>query len=228
VIWLLALVVLALLLFFGLGRTLTGRRTRAWRRWAESRGLDFAAGPERRIGITYLEIPLLGSGRAVARNLAAGQWHGHEVHAFDVVVGPEAESASGTASRYTCVLVAAGLPLIPLCVRPREADLRAAAELGPEPITVGGGDFGEAYEVTAAEERWARQILHPELVARLLAGPRWRLELGGWSCLVAAPGRLEVERLDAALELAVGVLATISPAVRREILGEAADEPSGD
>ena len=66
-------------------------RTRRTQTFDPDQGLAFAAGPDLRIGITFLEIPLLGDGRAIARDRATGTWQGREVQAFDLMVATNCE-----------------------------------------------------------------------------------------------------------------------------------------
>jgi hypothetical protein len=217
---LLPLAALVLASIFLVGRALSRRRARALGSWAEARGLAFAPGTDRRVGITFLEMPLLGDGHASARHHVSGTWRGREVHVFDLVLGPGEDEATRRSSRYTCALARADLPLIPLCLQPREEGARPPAELGPEPVEFADPVFDEAFAVTAADARWARDLLHDAARRALLEGPRWRLELGGWWCLVAVPGRLEPARLEQALAMAADFLDIMPDAVRREILGD--------
>lgn len=224
--WLLPLAAGGLLLVFVVGRGMSLRRTRELRAWAEERGLEFMPGCDRHIGITFLEVPLVGNGRAGARNHATGEWQGRRVHAFDLVVGPDADDGVQGTSRHTCVLVKADLPLIPLCIRPRSGDGMPSAGLDDWPVVSVSASFDAAFHAASPDPGWARDLLHPQAIAGLLAQPGWRLDLGGWYCLVAAPGRLGADRLDEALTVARSFLDAIPETARREILGASPPGPS--
>ena len=226
--WLMPLVGGGLLLVFVVARGLSVRRTREVRAWAGQHGLEFVAGSDRRIGIAFLEIPLIGSGRTGARNHASGQWQGQEIHVFDLVVEPDTEDGRQSSSHHTCVLVKADLPLIPLCIVPWEHDADLSSDLGLEIVVSGLRAFADGFQVTATDPEWAHDILQPDVQAELLKHPRWRLELGGWYCLVAVPGRLAADRFEEPLALARAFLAAIPSAVRAQILGLPAPESSGD
>jgi hypothetical protein len=204
-VWIVAGVALAVVMVFVIGRGLASGRRRALRAWARERGLAFSAGPDRQAGITYLELPLLGSGPATARNTATGRWRDRDVRVFDVLVGPDREGEAA-ASRHTCALVAADRPLIPLCIRPVDLGDRAVADLGPNEVTLPDPAFAARYEVATTDAAWADQVLQPDLTAYLRSRPSWRVELGGAWCLVAAPGQLDPDQLDEALTTAAGVL----------------------
>ncbi len=222
--WLFLVLAVVLAAILVTGRILAHRRSRDMRAWAHRIGLDFEVGPDRRIGIRYLELNLLGDGGAVARNLCRGRWRGRDIEVFDLVRGPGEDDETTCRRPYTCVLVKADLPLIPLVVRPIEADERPGAILGYEQVAADSAAFDAAFQVESTDRKWAADLLHPRQQDWLLSRPRHRLELAGWSCLVAGCGRLEGEGLEELLITAAGFLDNIPDAARGEILGPGRDD----
>lgn len=137
--------------------------------------------------------------RIGARNHAAGVWQGRRIHAFDLVVGPDADDGVQGTSRHTCVLVKADLPLIPLCIRPRSGDGMPSAGLDDWPVVSVSASFDAAFHAASPDPGWARDLLHPQAIA---------------------------DRLDEALTVARSFLDAIQETASREILGASPPETS--
>lgn len=217
--WLLA--ALAILVFWAFSHHRRNQRRRLLRAWARRRGLSFKAGPDNKVGIRFLELQLLGGGGPTqGRNLASGTIDGREVHAFDVVRGDgEDDEPSHRHSSFSCVLVKADLPLIPLQIRPEGMGDRLAGALGFDDINFESAAFSAQFHVTSADRKWAYDVVNGQQMEYLLSRPRVWLELGGWYCLVARSGSMSPEDYNSALETARGFLDGIPESVKIEILG---------
>jgi len=188
--------------------------------WARQKKWRLDPAPDADLGRTYLELPLLSDGPATASYQARGTWQGHQVHLFDLDRRRRpGQRHGGIQGRFTCVVVQADLPLIPLRIRPEKAADRLAAALGQNDIDFESAAFSDAYHVTSPDRKWAYDVLHPRQMEFLLQQPRCWLELGGWWCLVAIPGRLTVAEIPAAIATATGFLERIPDFVRRELVG---------
>ncbi len=213
--WPTGMIVLAVIAGLALvaGRRLGARRHGAVRDWAEARGWSYRRGPDRRIGLDLLELPLPSDGPAMARHLVDGERDGRRVRVFDLAVGPAADGPADRTTRHTCALVAVDIPTVPMCLRPLDEYDRPAPDLGCR------AEPADGWEAAATDEAWLDDLLTGPSADHALGGEPWRLETGGWWCLVAAPGQLPVERLDDLVAHAGGFVDRIPAAVRRRMLG---------
>lgn len=213
--WTTGMIVLALLAGAALvaGRRLGARRLAAVSAWAEARRWACRRGPDRRIGLDLLELPLPSDGPAVARHLVEGDLDGRRVRVFDLTVGPGADGPADRTTRHTCALVAVDMPTVPMCLRPRDQHDRPLPDLGCRAEPAAG------WEAAATDQAWLDDLLTGPTARHALGGDPWRLETGGWWCLAAAPGTLPVDRLDDLVAHAAGFVDRIPADVRRRMLG---------
>lgn len=198
------------------------RREQALHAWAASRNWGPALMVEAgALARRFTGLPLLTQGLVLVAGWLTGRWQGREAHVIDIERRRKAGERPGVTGRFTCVVVKADLPLIPLRIRPERAIDRVVAAFGANDIDFESAAFSDAFHVASPDRKWAYGVLHPRQQEILLEQPRWWLELGDWWCLVAAPGRLDTAELDRALDLAGGFVDRIPDHVREEMLGPA-------
>jgi hypothetical protein len=204
-------------------RIWVGRRReqalQAWaasRRWRPALMVDADA-----LARHFTGLSLLTEGLVLTACWLTGRWQGREAHVIDIERRRKAGERPGVTGPFTCVVVKADLPLIPLRIRPEHAFDRLAAAFGVNDIDFESAAFSGAFHVSSPDRKWAYGVLHPRQQEILLERPRWWLELGDWWCLIATPGRLDAAELDHALDLAAGFVDRIPDHVRQEMLGPA-------
>jgi hypothetical protein len=193
------------------------QRSQVIEAWAQARGLAYRPGPDRKLARAFLEFAALSRGdEHVATNICQGLIAGREVWAFDLTW--KARDNDGE-TNLTAVLVKTDFPLIPLRIRRETAIERLGEAFGLNDIDFESAAFSDRFHVTAADRKFAHEVIHPRMMEFLLANGTWPVELAGWHCLVWSGGRLPPRHLDTALALAEGVVERIPDHVRRDLLG---------
>ena len=171
------------------------RRTAAMNRWATAHGWSH----EHRSSLL--------SSRFATRPLRGGAAFDvlrHTDHRGTVVSFTKATRASGDfggdagSGCHHVVLVTGRRRLPMLSLRPMTGRDRAERALGGQDVAVESEDFNERWRVECADERFAHEVVHPRLMARLeeLAIPELALVVEGRDVAIYAPGRTALHRVE--------------------------------
>ncbi len=189
----LPLIIVAFVVFFIVGGVLSHRqqkqRREALGQWAASLGLDFHESQDPTYDGRFTFKALRQGRNRYAYNRAEGVFEGRQVWAFDyhyettstrTVTDSKGRTSTKTETHhhhFSAVIVAANVPLRQLLIRPEGWGDKLAAFFGKDDLDFESAEFSRRYHVSAADRKWAYDVLHPRAIEALLAAPRCTIEL---------------------------------------------------
>ncbi|QTE29623.1 hypothetical protein [Pengzhenrongella sicca] len=150
----------------------------------------------------------IGSGRR-ATNVLTGTWQGRPAMAMQYMYTTRSGKQTTRHIREVVVLtLPAFLPTLEL--RPEDLGTRLVKAFGGQDIEFESEDFNRAWRVTSRSPKFAHDVVHPQLMERLLRpGAEANLRIEGLDILTWRTGRLDVDRLATRLGLLGAVVGTI-------------------
>ena len=175
--------------------------------WATSRGLRFTASRvddlDDRLGFRCLKQGYLRN----ARNVVEGSWKGRDFVGFDYHYATRETGQALAYHRYfSAAAMRCGFPVKPLVIRPKELHetLSGLPALGTVRFELVA--FNRSFRVTAADGRWAYDVLHQRAMDFLLGAPRFVIEFGGFWILATRFDDFDVNDFQDAADLLQGIL----------------------
>ncbi len=217
------------------------RRRKALAAWAARIGLTYAPARDPGMAARLPDFAVFGQGRnQYAYNVVSGVFEGRETVAFDyhyetqhthTVRETDANGNVRTRTEtrtshhhFSAVLVRPELRLKPLLIRPEGLFDKVADFFGKGDLDFESAEFSRRYHVTAADRRWAYDVLHARTIDFLLNQPRLVVEMDPHHVLVMRPGQqtMSAQMFDAAVRTADQVLDLLPEYVRQDAAGQGA------
>lgn len=179
-------------------------------------GLEFAPYPDEAHS-SYLGFDPFGRGRSnKSSNLLHGRRGEIEFEVFDY----KFRTGSGKNSKtHHHGIVAAKVPLHfrHLVLRPESIFDKVAAMVGYDDINFESEQFSRRYHVTCEVRQFAYDLIHPQMIEYLLAGPARHWQLRGDTIVVQKSGRFSSEEIAQVVTMIEGFVSRIPPYVRQDI-----------
>ena len=206
------------------GHLAAKKRREAMLSLAARLGLRFDPGKDRDIARQYKFLDKLRVGdNRYAFNILSGNYHSHDVMAFDYHYETHSTDSKGHRTthnhHFSAVIVATGLPLKPLAIRKEGFFDKIGEFLGFDDIDFESTEFSREFFVKSPDRRWAFDVIHQETMEFLLASPRFALEFQGSDAIAYRDRTFKPEDFDAALGVIEGVLQRLPESLLREMKG---------
>lgn len=196
------------------------RRRRLLQAWARSK--QFRLSEVRRTGWEreYPAFKLLDRGydRHTALDLD-GEVDGRRVRCLDYRF-TTGSGRSRRTHRYGLVVLETGTPLIPLCIRREHVFDKIGEFFGHDDIDFESSEFSRLYHVSAADRRWAYDVIHGATMEFLLQTNCGTIEFGLGEIAVYRAGALQARHCQADLQAARKMLELVPPGVLAQLRGE--------
>jgi hypothetical protein len=206
------LLVVLVLIAGGAWARYTTSKARALRlsRWADAKGWRFSPERDESIEVRFPVFRTLTDGDdRYARNVTEGTWRGRPFTAFDYHYAT-GSGKSRKSHEFSAVVLTSEVPLKRLEIGREKLIHRVGAFFGFEDINFESAEFSREFRVTAADRRWAYDVLHSRAIELLLRTQRFTIEMAGMWVIAhregVFDGRLEAPDFEAALTLTSGLL----------------------
>lgn len=180
--------------------------------WARSRQLYFEPGKVHGFDDLHPGISCLqqGDGR-YAFNIVSGTRGEYEMTAFDYHYETESTDSDGDTSTthhyFSAVLLQPRHPLKPLLIRREGFFDRIKAGFGFNDIDFESAEFSKRFHVTAADKRWAYDVIHARTMELILGHPTDRtLEFDDRLLCIAAEEELNAFEFEQAYKYGAAIL----------------------
>lgn len=146
----------------------------------QARGLQFSA-DEVSIEDQFPNFKFLQEGDdRYACNTMRGEWGGRPILMFDYHYETESRDSEGHRKTddhdFSAAILSSTVPLKPLFIRPEGLFDKLGALFGFEDINFESVEFSRKFYVTAADKKWAFDVIHPRMMEFLLAAPRFNIQ----------------------------------------------------
>jgi hypothetical protein len=203
------IVVAFVILFIGLavlGWYQSRKRRKAMMAFARRNGLAFDHGKDRNMEHAFPGFKCLrqGSGR-YAYNRLWGDWNGRELLGFDY----HYQTGSGkdtTHHHFSAVILAAGVPLEPLVIRPEGFFDKVREFFGYDDIDFESAAFSREFYVSSPNRKWAYDVIHTRTMELLLTSPRFTIQFDRRHVIAYRSRRFRIRDFSQAAAVARGVL----------------------
>jgi hypothetical protein len=185
------------------------KRRRRLRRWARAHRLQHDGGRRRGWEKRYPAVKLFDRGHSRQSVLVLeGEDEGRELVCLDYryVTG---SGKNRQTHRYGVVVLQTPGPVIPLRIRREHVFDKVGEFFGHDDIDFESSEFSRRFHVSAADRRWAYDVIHQETMAYLLAAPPLTVEFGFAEIAVYKRGALSAETAEQGLQMARRMLALI-------------------
>lgn len=169
--WVIVLLVLAAAAGFGISLYLKAKRREAFRIFARRHGFQYAEGdPFELLGWPF-DLFRRGDGRGI-ENTMWGNWEDQTMQAFDYWYYTESTNSNGQRTRsyrrFSCALVEVPAAFPHLVVAREGIFSRLADHLGFEDIEFESPEFNRRYNVQAADNKFAYELLDARMLEWLV------------------------------------------------------------
>lgn len=202
-------VVVAAIIF---GAMQTAKRRKEREEWAAALGLQFDPSSDYSFKDRYPQFTCFrsGDGDRYAYNIAAGRMGSRDVVTFDYHYETYSTDSKGnretTNHYFSGVIVESDLPLKPLFIRPEGLFDKVTAFFGHEDINFESAEFSKKFYVTAADKKWAYDVLHVRTMEFLLQRPKFTIQFDRDTILVTRSSTFSLAEFEAASQTAQGIL----------------------
>ena len=198
------------------------RRREALAAWAGARGWSFTADRDAGFDDRYGGLDCLRKGsNRYAYNISEGMSNGRRVWAFDYHYETYSSSKNGRQTHHHCfsaVILAPGLPLKPLFIRPETFLDKVTEFFGYDDIDLESAEFSRKFYVKSPDKKWACDVIGQPTMELLLAAPRFTLQFADGGVIAWRGQTFEVPDFDAALNLVEGIFDRLPPSLVSELL----------
>jgi len=215
-----ALVVLALIFVAVLAYRHDRKRRRLLSAWAHARGFRLYETSQRGWDERYPGLSLFGRGRSrhTARHLE-GEVDGRRVRCLDYRF-TTGSGKNRRNHRFGVVVLDAGTPVIPLCIRSEHIFDKMGEFFGHDDLDFESAEFSRRFHVSSADRRWAYDVIHQRTMDYLLGAPPGTVEFGFAEVAVYRRGALAGHDCQDMLQMARRMLDLVPPDVLAQIKGE--------
>jgi hypothetical protein len=197
-------------------------RQLALRAWAAANGWHYT--PEQ---VSSIEHRFPGFGcltqgdNRYGYNVVRGAHNDSEIWAFDYHYQTYSTDSKGHRTthhhRFSALLVDSGLRLAPLSIRQESFLDRMKGVFGFDDIDFESAEFSEKFWVTAANKRWAYDVINQRNMELLLGSPRFALQFDGSHVLAWRNNTFKPVEYEQALTLVFELLAGIPRDIRERL-----------
>jgi len=215
-----ALVILALVPVAILAYRQDRRRRRLLSAWARAKGFQLDETRQRGWEKEFPAFSLFtrGHSRHSSRHLE-GTVDGRRVRCLDYRFTTGSGKNRQT-YRYGMVLLDTGTPVIPLCIRAEHAFDKVGEFFGHDDLDFESAEFSRRFHVSAADRKWAYDVIHPRTMDYLLTAPPATIEFGFAEIAVYRRGALTASGCQEMLQVARRMLDLVPADVLAQIKGE--------
>lgn len=164
----------------------------------------------------------IGFGRS-AYNVLYGTHDGRDLVSFDYTYKTQSSDGKTTTTHthtFSVLALRMGVRMPPLSVDPENFLDRFVGRITGNDIDLESEDFNRAFTVGCPDQKFASDVLHPQMMEYLLRHPQlgWRFEQD--SMLVIATGQRTPEQIDATIEVMDGITERIPEFVWLRLKGQ--------
>jgi len=194
--------------------------------WATEHDLTFEGPRQEDFNKRFPDLKCLNEGHSqYARNVMGGTWSDLPIVAFDYrCINPEWRRESKERD-FSAVIGRSPCPLKPLQIRLEDAFDKLDEFVGIEDIDFESAEFSRKFYVTAADKRWAYDIIHERMMEHLLAAPEFLLEFAGTHVIVWREEQLTPDGFEVALDHVAKIIDLIPDYVVEQQRGAAKGGP---
>lgn len=208
------------------------RRAKELREWARTNGFAYSA-TEALMSFRCEPFECLQKGDyCYSYNVMEGTSGNRRVRAFDYHYHYETHSPDGsgrplvlgligrgkTHHYFSAVVIDAGIPLLPLSIRPRSLLDEVTEFIGFEETGFESAEFSQKFRVKSPDRRWAYDIVHQKTMELMLAHPDFRVDFMGSQVMAYYPDRVfSLEEFESALTVVTGILDNLPPDVVEQL-----------
>ena len=210
------LVVAGIIYAFSIG----ARRRKELFTWASSRGLAFTSDKDHSFDDRFADFSCLKEGSdRYAYNIMQGDWHGHEITAFDYHY--ETRSGEDTTDHYFSAVILRGpIPLKPLYIR-REGFFDKVTEFfGFDDIDFESAEFSRRFYVKSPDKKWAYDVIHQRMMEYLLSAPEFSVQFDASHVIAWRPSRFSPAEFEAAAGFIRGIFERLPEYLVKKQKGE--------
>jgi hypothetical protein len=121
---------------------------------------------------------------------------------------------------FSAVVIDAGIPLLPLTIRPRDMLDEVAELIGFEEIGFESAEFSQKFFVRSADRRWAYDVVHQKTMEILLAHPHFLLDFQGSQIIAYHHDKVfSLGEFESALKVVTGIVDGLPESVVRDLKG---------
>ena len=196
------------------------KRRSLLRAWARSKGLTVHGQSRRGWEKEYPAFKLLDRGRHRHSSLhVEGEVDGSRVRCLDYRYTTGSGKNRRT-HRYSIVLMDTGTPVIPLAIRHEHIFDKVGEFFGHDDIDFESSEFSRRFHVSAADRKWAYDVIHPRTMDYLLQAPSVTIEFGFLEIAVYQGGSLSGEKCQVGLKVAREMLDLVPADVLAQLKGD--------
>ncbi len=196
------------------------KRRRLLRAWTKAHGFAMHGGSQRGWEKEYPAFKLFDRGRSRHTALhIMGEVDGRQVRLLDYRYTTGSGKNRKT-HHYSIVIVDTGTPVIPLAIRREHIFDKVGEFFGHDDIDFESSEFSRRYHVSAADRKWAYDVIHQRAMDYLLTLPPVTIEFGFAEIAVYVGGSLTGEKCQTGLKIAGQMLELVPDDVLAQLKGE--------
>ena len=141
------------------------------------------------------------------------------MRAFDHHYYSETEPGRGKDHHYfSAVVIEAGMPLLPLAIRPRGPLDEVTEFIGFEETGFESAEFSQKFFVKSPDRRWAYDVVHQKTMELMLAHPHFLIDFQGSQIMAYYHDRMfSLAEFESALKVVTGILDNLPESVVRDL-----------
>ncbi|MCE5229528.1 hypothetical protein LLG95_08025 [bacterium] len=179
--------------------------------WAKLRGLQFDASHYSALDSNWPLFRCLQEGdNRYAYNIAAGDWSGRLLMAFDYHYETHSTDSKGRRQthhhHFSAAILESPVALKPLLIRPEGFLDKIGEFFGHDDIDFESADFSKKFFVKAEDRKWAYDVLHTRAMEFLLGRPQYMIQFEPRGVIVWKNARWPVAEIMTAVETVQGLL----------------------
>ena len=210
------------------------RRQKELREWARTNGFAYSA-TEALMSFRCAPFECLQKGDyCYSYNVMEGTSGNRPVRAFDYHYYYETHSSDGdgrplvlgltgkgkTDHYFSAVVIDAGIPLLPLSIRPRGLLDEVTEFIGFEEIGFESAEFSQKFFVKSPDRRWAYDVVHQKTMELMLAHPHFLIDFQGSQVMAYYHNKMfSLGDFESALKVVTGIVDNLPKSVVRDLKG---------
>jgi hypothetical protein len=195
------------------------KRRRLLRAWARAKGFSMHGTARHGWEKEYPALKLLDRGRSRHTVLhLEGEVDGRRARCLDYRYTTGSGKNRKT-HHYSIVLLDTGAPVIPLAIRREHVFDRMGEFFGHDDIDFESSEFSRRFHVSAADRKWAYDVIHTATMDYLLTLPPVTIEFGFAEVAVYVTGSLTGDRCQQGLAIAQKMLDLVPDDVLAQLKG---------
>ena len=205
------------------------RRQKELREWARTNGFAYSA-TEALMKFRCQPFECLQKGDYChSFNVIEGTSGNRPLRAFDYHYYNATQSGERKDHHYfSAVVIDAGIPLLPLTIRPRGLLDEVTEFIGFEEIGFESAEFSQKFFVKSPDRRWAYDVVHQKTMELMLAHPHFLVDFQGSQVMAYYHNKMfSLGEFGSALKVVTGIVDGLPKSVVRDLKGiESGGRPS--